>query len=599
MSEHQEFISPATLRWRDHQPISDHFDDIYFSADGEQEVNRIFLQPSRILERAGGRAGQRTEPWFTVAELGFGSALNFTVTADAFVQQQHGGLHFISVEAHPLRDSDWQTVARLRPNSLTAQALAKFPPPLLSGWHRRSFHSGRVQLSVFHGDVNAALTELEQFQHQPVDAWFLDGFAPNKNPDMWRQSVLAKLARLSDTGTTVATFTSAGQVRRDLEALGFAMEKVDQRPFKRTSLLGQFGPKTVRPLHRPPNQINVLGGGIAGASVARQLADMGITVCVFDPSGIASGGSKMHVSALHARLLGDQSPAAEFRARAFHHARASSESFPGVRPTGALQLALTQRELRKIQRIHEVYQGGGLGDQDHWITLLAPDELAKQARVEALGALYFAGAGVVNLPQLCTALMDHPLIEFRPETKEPTTDEAWVIACGSKSRDYSLAMPLEIGEVWGQLDWIEPTSAHLATPIVGNGYAIPDAKAWVLGSSYEQRPWTSDEATTSNIENNRRFIGNDSVTPISHKRGPRCVSSDRDPIIGSLGNQRWVTTAHGSIGTSSAPLAGAIIASQVMGWIPPVSRRVLQCIDPSRFAARQARRGVKVVGPVE
>jgi tRNA 5-methylaminomethyl-2-thiouridine biosynthesis bifunctional protein len=593
MSDHQEYISPAKLRWRDQQPVSDRFDDIYFSADGPQEVRRILLRPSGILQRAS----KTPQSWFTIGELGFGSALNFTVTADEFVQQGHGNLHFISVEAHPLSDSDWQIVASLRPDSATAQALAKCPPPLLSGWHRRSLHGGKVQLSVFHGDVNTALTELQQFQHQPVDAWFLDGFAPSKNPDMWRREVLAKLASLSDTGTTVATFTASGQVRRDLASLGFAMEKVDQRPFKRTSLLGRFGPKTARPGHKPPNQMNVLGGGIAGASVARQLADMGIAVCVFDPAGIATGGSKMNVSALHARLLGDQSPAAEFRARAFHHARASSASFPGLQVTGALQLALNPKELEKIRRIHQVYQGDLTADQDHWINFLGPDELAKEARVEALGGLYFAGAGVVNLPKLCTALLNHPLIEFRADAKEPSPNEAWVIACGSKSRDYSLAMPLEIGDVWGQLDWIEPTSAHLPTPIVGNGYAIPSLNAWVVGSSYEQRPWSSEVATANNIDSNRQFIGNDAIRLLGHKRGPRCVSSDRDPIIGSVGHQRWVSTAHGSIGTSSAPLAGAIIASQVMGWIPPVSQRVLQSVDPSRFAGRQARRGVKVVGP--
>lgn len=593
MSDHQEYISPAALRWRDQQPLSEHFDDIYFSADGAQEVQRIFLQPSRVVERAS----QSARSWFTVGELGFGSALNFTVTADTFLQQGCGNLHFISVEAHPLRDSDWQIVARLRPDSATAQALAKFPPPLLSGWHRRSLHGGRVQLSVFHGDVNAALTELEQYQRQPVDAWFLDGFAPSKNPDMWQQTVLAKLATLSDAGTTVATFTAAGQVRRDLAALGFAMEKVDQRPFKRTSLLGRFGPKTSKPSHQPPNLVNVLGGGIAGASVARQLADMGIAVRVFDPAGIATGGSKMNVSALHARLLGDQSPAAEFRARAFHHARASSGFFPALQFTGALQLALTAQELGKIQRIHDVYQGDLPKTQDHWLSFCGPEELAKDFNLEALGGLYFGGAGVVNLPELCAALLDHPAIEFRAETKEPTTDEAWVIACGTKSRDYSLSAPLEIGDVWGQLDWIEPTSAHLPAPIVGNGYAIPGSDAWVVGSSYEQRPWPSSEATASNIQSNRRFIGNDPITCLSYKRGPRCVSSDRDPVIGSVGHQRWVSTAHGSIGTSSAPLAGAIIASQIMGWVAPVSRRVLACIDPARFAGRQARRGVKVVGP--
>lgn len=595
MSQHREYIAPALLRWRHQQPMSAQFDDIYFSADGEQEVRRIFLGPSKILQRIQ----QAPDRWFTIAELGFGSALNFIVCADAIGQQSQGRLHFISVEAHPLKHGDWQALAKLRRNSPTAQALASAPLPLLSGWHRRSFYHGRVQLSVFHGDVSTGLTELNRHQHQPVDAWFLDGFAPSKNPAMWQREVLEQLAQLSDAGTSVATFTAAGQVRRDLQAVGFTVDKVDQRPFKRSSLVGRFGPGSKRPWHRPPTQINVLGGGIAGASAARQLADMGLTVRVFDPAGIASGGSKMHVSALHARLLGDESPAAEFRARAFHHAAASAPCLAGFRQTGALQLALTPQELNKIQRIYRVYQGDLPPEQEHWLSFRNAEDLIRELDLAALGGLYFSGAGVVNLPERCAALLDHSAIEFHQQAREPTADEAWVIACGSKSRDYCLDNPLEIGDVWGQLDWIEPTAAQLPAPIVGNGYTIPGTDAWVVGSSYEQRPWPSAEATASNIQGNRPFIGTGPITPISHKRGPRCVSSDRDPIIGPLGNQRWITTAHGSMGTSSAPLAAAIIASQIMGWVPPASSRVLGCVDPSRFRARQARRGVKVVGPAD
>jgi glycine/D-amino acid oxidase-like deaminating enzyme len=87
------------------------------------------------------------------------------------------------------------------------------------------------------------------------------------------------------------------------------------------------------------------------------------------------------------------------------------------------------------------------------------------------------------------------------------------------------------------------------------------------------------------------------VVSIQHKRAARCVSSDRDPVIGRLGELRWVSTAHGSSGTSSAPLAASIIASDIVGWIAPVSQRALDAVDPRRFASRQARRGVKVVGP--
>ena len=596
MNEHQEFISPATLRWRDQQPISDQFDDIYFSADGEQEVQRIFLQPSKVIERA--LATER--PWFTIAELGFGSGLNFSVSADEILGKTDKILHFISIEAHPLTPNDWRSVAALRPHSSTAQALAESPPPLLTGWHRRSMHEGRIQLSVFHGDVEDGLRDLADFQQQPVDAWFLDGFTPAKNPLMWRTRVLGEVARLSRRGTTVATFTSAGQIRRDLAELGFAMTKVDQRPFKRTSLLGECVREDApndRPM-TPPRRINVLGAGIAGASVARQLAELGVRVTVYDASGVATGGSKMSVSALHARLLGDESPAAEFRARAFHHAQSVHKNYEAFRRTGALQLALNDQELKKLQRIQAVYRPKDSGDVDNdWLSYLHSADLNTDSQIEALGGLYFKGAGLVDLPSLCQALLDHSHIELVAEAKKPEKDDDWVIACGTNSRDFSLGIPLEIGSVWGQLDWIKPTSAHLTVPIVGNGYAIPDEDAWVVGSSYEYRPWEPAHASAYNINANRRFIGAGEVTPLHHKRAARCVSSDRDPIIGRLSERRWISTAHGSLGTSYAPLAAAIIASDLMGWVPPVSRRVLACVEPRRFIERQARRGVKRVGP--
>lgn len=596
MTPHREYIAPAQLNWQGPQPVSTQFDDIYFSADGAQEVQRIFLQPSKVVERASATEG----PCFTIAELGFGSGLNFSVSADEILSKTDKILHFISIEAHPLTPRDWRNVAALRPHSPTAQALAESPLPLLTGWHRRSMHQGRIQLSVFHGDVEVGLRDLADFQQQPVDAWFLDGFTPSKNPLMWRTSVLKEVARLSRRGTTVATFTSAGQIRRDLAELGFTMTKVDQRPFKRTSLLGECvrdnkpndSPST------PPRHINVLGAGIAGASVARQLAELGLSVTVYDASGVATGGSKMSVSALHARLLGDESPAAEFRARAFHHAQSVHKNYEAFRRTGALQLALNEQELKKLQRIQAVYrpQDSDTGEND-WLNYQYAADLNTDSQVEALGGLYFKDAGLVDLPALCQALLAHSHIELITESRQPQENDNWVIACGTSSRDFSLGVPLEIGSVWGQLDWIKPTPAHLPVPIVGNGYAIPGEDAWVVGSSYEYRPWEPKHATAYNINANRRFIGTGDVSSLHHKRAARCVSSDRDPVIGRLSETRWISTAHGSLGTSSAPLAAAIIASDLLGWVPPVSRRVLACVEPRRFIARQARRGVKIVGP--
>ena len=111
MARHREYIAPAQLNWHGEQPVSIQFDDIYFSADGEQEVQRVFLQPSKVVDRASALAS----PWFTIAELGFGSGLNFIVSADEVLRKTDKNLHFISIEAHPLTPSDWRKVAALRP----------------------------------------------------------------------------------------------------------------------------------------------------------------------------------------------------------------------------------------------------------------------------------------------------------------------------------------------------------------------------------------------------------------------------------------------------------------------------------------------------
>ena len=162
MSEHNEYIAPASIRWQGSQPFSAQFDDIYFSDDGPAEVQRVFMQPSNLVARAR----EAATAWFTVAELGFGSGLNFCVCADTLLRETDKILHFISLEAHPLSEASWQRVASLHPNSPTAQALAQSPLPLLSGWHRRILHRGRVHLSVFHGDVRDALADLERQQRQ-------------------------------------------------------------------------------------------------------------------------------------------------------------------------------------------------------------------------------------------------------------------------------------------------------------------------------------------------------------------------------------------------------------------------------------------------
>ena len=219
-------------------------------------------------------------------------------------------LRYVSVERYPLAPGDiartlalWPELARYR-EALLAQWVEVAP-----GWHRFVFDGGRVLLTLLAGDVRAVLPRLDG----RVDAWFLDGFAPAKNPEMWRTDVLAEVARLSAPGATCATYTVAGEVRRGLEAAGFAVEKAPGFGRKREMLRGVLrapprpawaAPWFARPA--PPSGERtaiVIGAGLAGTSTAASLAARGWRVTLADRhETLAAEASGNPQGALYARL---------------------------------------------------------------------------------------------------------------------------------------------------------------------------------------------------------------------------------------------------------------------------------------------------------
>ena len=249
---------PARLRWVGDQPFSQQFGDIYHAPDGVAEVQRVFVEPQHLIERLTACRGT-----FTVGELGFGTALNFAVIAQRHLEcsTPDARLHFISVEKHPIHQRDFAELAVRRRRTLPIyDELSRVYPPALAGWHRRHLAGGRITLSVFFGDGAAGLADIVDRQRLPVDAWLLDGFAPDRNPDLWRDELWRTIATLSGEGTTVATFSAVGAVRRALAAAGFAMRKVDQRPHKRHSLAGTFT-AAPRVAFAPPRSVAVVGAG--------------------------------------------------------------------------------------------------------------------------------------------------------------------------------------------------------------------------------------------------------------------------------------------------------------------------------------------------
>jgi tRNA U34 5-methylaminomethyl-2-thiouridine-forming methyltransferase MnmC len=226
----------ANIEWRDGQPYASEFQDVYFSTDnGLLETDYVFLQGNHLAKRWLDAAFQT----FNIAETGFGTGLNFLCAAKYWLEiaPQHAKLHFISVEKYPLSMQEITTALNLWPqlNTLIEPFLAQYEH-LISGTKNIYLYNNRVQLSLLIGDATECFGQI----NDKIDAWFLDGFAPSKNPDMWHTALFQQMARLSKPNTTFATFTSAGDVRRGLINAGFKVSKQTGFGKKREMLTGRF-----------------------------------------------------------------------------------------------------------------------------------------------------------------------------------------------------------------------------------------------------------------------------------------------------------------------------------------------------------------------
>jgi tRNA U34 5-methylaminomethyl-2-thiouridine-forming methyltransferase MnmC len=203
----------AKLEWRGNVPVARDFDDPYFSfQDGLAETRHVFLAGNDLPARFGGD--------FTIAELGFGTGLNLLVTWAAWIAAgRPGRVHFTSFELFPMAPADM------------ARALGHFPElealthRLLALWQPGA---GPTQLEddlllhVIAGDARRTVPDWDGM----ADAWYLDGFAPARNPALWEADLLHAVASHTKQGGTAATYSAAGQIRRDLAAAGFTVTRV-------------------------------------------------------------------------------------------------------------------------------------------------------------------------------------------------------------------------------------------------------------------------------------------------------------------------------------------------------------------------------------
>lgn len=571
--------------------------DVYFSAeDGLAETGAVFLSGCRLDERfaAGGT--------ILVAELGFGTGLNFLAAWQLFEQAAPADarLHFVSLEGFPLSQGDARrALSAFGEVSDKAGLLTDQWPSPLKGPHRRVFAGGRVMLTVFHDTVEAALGQMDF----AADAWFLDGFAPSLNGDMWSPEVFAHLARLSKTGARLGTFTVAGAVRRGLQEAGFAVEKVPGFGRKRERLEGVFPGSGATFVPAPSQSVAIIGGGIAAASLVHALTLRGIEPTVIAHGGWGAGASGGPAALFTPRLEAADRPHVRATLAAFEYARALYDRLDGFHASGVVRAGSDNDSAGRLARIAALMEGCGVS---------APEE-----------GLSLDRAGWVEPSRLLAALaLDVPVLDAHATQIAPLAGGGWrvsdpqgrtlaeadqlILATGGDGLPAGADISLPVESLPGQIARFAYTGPPLPHPVAWGHYliALPDGSV-LAGATHErggrQTPEQAADAIRAAVAAFDPSIGAGLGPVLEHWGAVRCVLPDRLPAAGQAAREDvspidalYVLTGFGARGFAHAPLLAEHVVSLMCGEISPLERAGAASLDPSRFALRALRRQGKL-----
>lgn len=575
-----EALTLAELDWNEHGlPVSRRYGDVYFSNEGGlDEARHVFL--------AGNDLPQRLAQFsrFTVGETGFGSGLNFLALWQLWeeVAPRDAVLHFFSVEKHPLRVEDMARIHALFPEiaDYGAELRAKLPLPV-PGFHRIWLAQGRIQLTLMYGDA----LEMLAAQEAQADAWFLDGFAPRLNPELWSAELAQQLRRLSQGGATVATFSTSTTTQEALGAAGFALEKSSGFGRKKHMLRGRMiAALTTRTV---PQHVTVIGGGLAGAATAYALARRGTKVTLWEKEPQVAAAASGNPSAIFypGVTIGWQAQT-EFYFMGYAHTLALLAQFPQVaqRRCGMLLFPKPHETPARQRKVMDTMQ-----PHDSLFRLVDAEEASLLAGVElSQGALYFPQNGWVDVGQLTRALLDHPLIELRLG-EAGRIDGTTVLCHGWEAGDMHPQLKDVMHPVRGQISCIPAMeqTKDLRAVLSYGGYLTPAIDGHHhLGATYARERLDTACDAASHDENRTKlatFLGQDVPQAKGGWAALRSVTRDRLPLVGQVEDGLYASLAHASRGLLSCALSGEYIVSRLHGDPLPLPRHVAERVHPLRF----------------
>lgn len=559
-------------------PVADDFDDVYFSNDdGLAESHYVFYENNNI----SARLTSHDQKHFVIAETGFGTGLNFLNTWQQWrqIEGNKAKLHFISFEKFPIKQSElakalaaWPSLASL------SEQLCKHYPIALEGCHRLEFDNGRVVLDLWFGDVHDTLPKMNFTQQGIVDAWYLDGFAPSKNPDMWTQPLFNAMANLSRDNATFATFTAAGFVRRGLQEARFECKKVKGFGRKREMVVGQLNtannthntPEFYNLNKRPLNNIAIIGGGVGSSCLLYHLAKRGISATLFcQDDALAKGASHNRQGAVYPNLQSENSPSSEFYAHSYLYAL---RLYKAIAEQGFEYDHDWCGVLLQAVNDSKALQHKKLVEKAVWPDALIYPVDASQAS-ELAGAelpysgLFFPEAGWVNPAQLTHAVFDAANALQDVQTHFNTdiqtleqSEDGWylvtednrvgpfsdVFVCAGEHSDrFEQTKDISLHGVRGQVSHIRSgeTSDRLKTVLCHKGYFTPSHDGHhCMGATFDKHTKSRELKDEDNVTNKAQLMKfykqSDFAQSLgeitSAKAAVRCCFNDHLPMLGQV-----------------------------------------------------------------
>lgn len=600
-------ILPAVIdRDADGTPRSREHDDIYHPRGGAlAQARHVFLDGDGLAAR------WRGHDRYVVLETGFGLGSNFLATWAAWRADpgRCRRLHFISIESTPPTRSALAATTRdpsLRP---LADALEERWPPHTWNLHRLAFDDGAVELLLAFGDVAAWLPQLLA----SVDAFFLDGFAPARNPAMWDARLFKAMARLAAPQASVSTWTAARAVRDGLRSAGFdvalAQGSQGKRDITRAVFAPRFQPRQSRRTSTSTasrrdsggeDRVLVVGAGLAGCAVAAALAESGRSCIVLDrradvaseASGNAAGlfhGVVHAADGRHARFHRAAAFAAREsvgRARALHDVSGSVDGLLRLEPGAALDGSSLQSIVDR------------LGLPSDYVRALSSAEASELAGVSlAAPAWHYPQGGWVDPRALARSwLVDAgSRVDLRLGSEIDTMrriGDRWalfdadgrtiatastVVLCnGSGALDRHTPLSWPVRRQRGQVSSIATTDAAPDAvprlPVTGSGYVLPEIGGCVWFGASAQ--WDDDDDAVresdhrENLDRWGRLVAvAKAATPhrLSGRTSWRWVSGDRLPLIGAVPAAAFKASDVGRQGTPSSRLDHARFVARAPG----------------------------------